>query len=143
MLAAPKKITLPETEMTIKVGDKLTEGKLAESTEFDEVAGCPMPPHDVNVADAVKGKKVVIFALPGAYTPTCSAKHVPSYVKNYDKLKAKKVDEIWCVATNDAFVMAAWGRDQKASGKIRMMGDGSVNWTKALGLELDLDRKST
>jgi len=101
--------------MTIKVGDKLPDGKLSESTEFDEAAGCPMPPKDVSVSDALKGKKVVIFALPGAYTPTCSAKHVPSYVKNYDKLKAKKVDEIWCVATNDAFVMAAWGRDQKAT----------------------------
>jgi peroxiredoxin len=128
--------------MTIKVGDKLPDGKLSESTEFDEAAGCPMPPKDVAVADALKGKKVVIFALPGAYTPTCSAKHVPSYVKNFDKLKAKKVDEIWCVATNDAFVMAAWGRDQKANGKIRMMGDGSVNWTKALGLELDLTARN-
>jgi peroxiredoxin len=128
--------------MTIKVGDKLPDGKLSESTEFDEAAGCPMPPHDVGVADALKGKKVVIFAIPGAYTPTCSAKHVPSYVKNYDKLKAKKVDEIWCVATNDAFVMAAWGRDQKAGGKIRMLGDGSVQWTKALGLELDLTARN-
>ena len=124
--------------MTIKVGDKLPDGKLSESTEFDEAAGCPMPPKDVSVSDALKGKKVVIFALPGAYTPTCSAKHVPSYVKNYDKIKAKKVDEIWCVATNDALVMAAWGRDQKTGGKIRMLGDGSVQWTKSLGLELDL-----
>jgi peroxiredoxin len=97
-----------------------------------------MPPHDVSVADATKGKKIVIFALPGAYTPTCSAKHVPSYVKNFSQLKAKKVDEIWCVAVNDAFVMAAWGRDQKAGGKIRMLGDGSADWTKKLGLELDL-----
>jgi glutaredoxin/glutathione-dependent peroxiredoxin len=128
--------------MTIKVGDKLPDGKLSESTEFDEAAGCPMPPHDIGVADTAKGKKIVIFALPGAYTPTCSAKHVPSYVKNYDKLKAKKVDEIWCVATNDAFVMAAWGRDQKAGGKVRMLGDGSGTWTKALGLELDLTARN-
>lgn len=124
--------------MTIKVGDKLPDGKLAESTEFDEAAGCPINPHDVSVADAAKGKKIVIFALPGAYTPTCSAKHVPSYVKNHAQLKSKKVDEIWCVAVNDAFVMAAWGRDQKANGKIRMLGDGSAEWTKKLGLELDL-----
>ena len=124
--------------MTIKVGDKLPDGKLSESTEFDEAAGCPMPPKDVAVGDALKGKKVVIFAIPGAYTPTCSAKHVPSYVKNYDKLKAKKVDEIWCVSVNDAFVMGAWGRDQKTGGKIRMLGDGSALWTHALGLELDL-----
>lgn len=123
--------------MTIKAGDTLPDGKLSESTEYDAAAGCPINPHDLSVADAVKGKKIVIFALPGAYTPTCSAKHVPSFVKNYDKLKAKKVDEIWCVAVNDAFVMAAWGRDQKTDGKIRMLSDGSALWTKKLGLELD------
>jgi len=128
--------------MTIKVGDKLPDGKLSESTEFDEAAGCPMPPKDVGVADAAKGKKVVIFAIPGAYTPTCSAKHLPSYVKNFDKLKAKGVSEIWCVATNDAFVMAAWGRDQKAGGKVRMLGDGSAVWTKQLGLDLDLTARN-
>jgi len=128
--------------MAIKVGDRLPDGKLSESTEFDAAAGCPINPHDVGVADALKGKKVVIFAIPGAYTPTCSAKHVPSYVKNFDQLKSKKVDEIWCVAVNDAFVMAAWGRDQKAGGKIRMLGDGSANWTKALGLDLDLTARN-
>ena len=122
--------------MTIKVGDQLPDGKLSESIEFD--AACPLPPKDVNVAEATKGKKVVIFALPGAFTPTCSAKHVPGYVSSIDKLKEKKVDEVWCVATNDGFVMAAWGRDQKAIGKVRMLGDGSALWTKALGLELDL-----
>ena len=122
--------------MTIKVGDPLPDGKLSESIEFD--AACPLPPKDVNVAEATKGKKVVIFALPGAFTPTCSAKHVPGYVSSIDKLKGKKVDEVWCVATNDGFVMAAWGRDQKAIGKVRMLGDGSALWTKALGLELDL-----
>ena len=115
--------------MTIKVGDRLPEGKLTESTEFDG-AGCPMNPQPVDVLEATKGKKVVIFALPGAYTPTCSAKHVPSYVQNFDKLKAKGVNEIWCVAVNDAFVMAAWGRDQKASGKVRMLADGSAEYTK-------------
>ena len=122
--------------MTIKVGDPLPDGKLSESIEFD--AACPLPPKAVNVAEATKGKKVVIFALPGAFTPTCSAKHVPGYVSSIDKLKGKKVDEVWCVATNDGFVMAAWGRDQKAIGKVRMLGDGSALWTKALGLELDL-----
>ena len=122
--------------MTIKVGDKLPDGKLSESVEFD--AACPMPPKEVNVAEAAKGKKIAIFCLPGAYTPTCSAKHVPSYLENLDQLKAKGVNEVWCVATNDGFVMAAWGRDQKATGKIRFMGDGSAVWTKALGLELDL-----
>ena len=122
--------------MTIKVGDRLPEGMLSESVEFD--AACPLPPKDVNVADAVKGKKIAIFGLPGAYTPTCSAKHVPSYLENRDQLMAKGVNEIWCVAANDGFVMAAWGRDQKATGKIRFLGDGSATWTKALGLELDL-----
>ncbi|MBI3371778.1 MAG: peroxiredoxin [Betaproteobacteria bacterium] len=122
--------------MTVKVGDRLPEGKLSESVEFD--AACPLPPKEVNVADAVKGKKIAIFGLPGAYTPTCSAKHVPSYLENRDQLMAKGVSEIWCVAANDGFVMAAWGRDQKATGKIRFLGDGSAVWTKALGLELDL-----
>ena len=122
--------------MTIKIGDKLPEGKLAESTEFD--AACPLPPKEVSVAEATKGKKIAIFALPGAFTPTCSAKHVPSYLTNLDQLKAKGVSEVWCVATNDGFVMAAWGKDQKAMGKIRFMGDGSGAWAKALGLELDL-----
>jgi peroxiredoxin len=90
------------------------------------------------VSDLVKGKRIVVFGLPGAFTPTCSAKHVPSYVENYNQLKAKKVDEVWCISVNDAFVMGAWGRDQKAGGKVRMMADGSATFTKALGLELDL-----
>ena len=126
--------------MTIKVGDRLPDAKLNESLDFDGT-GCPMPPKEVSVAEAAKGKKIVIFGLPGAYTPTCSAKHVPSYVANLDKLKAKGVDEIWCVAVNDGFVMNAWGREEKASGKIRMLGDGSAELTKKLGLELDLSAR--
>ena len=86
----------------------------------------------------MKGKKIAIFGLPGAYTPTCSAKHVPSYLSNFDALKAKGVDEIWCISVNDAFVMGAWGRDQKATGKVRMMADGSADYVKKLGLTLDL-----
>jgi len=124
--------------MTIKAGDPLPEGKLTEATEFDTVAGCPMNPQDISVTDAAKGKKIVIFGVPGAYTPTCSAKHVPGFVANHEKLKSKGVDEIWCVAVNDAFVMGAWGREQKAAGKVRMLGDGSAEYTKKLGLELDL-----
>ena len=127
--------------MTIKVGDRVPDGKLAETTEFDSATHCAMAPKEVNVADALKGKKVAIFGLPGAYTPTCSAKHVPSYVSNRDKLMAKGVNEIWCVATNDGFVMAHWGKDQNALGKIRFLGDGSAAWTKALGLELDLNAR--
>jgi len=127
--------------MTIKSGDRLPEGKLTEATEFDTVAGCPLNPQDISVTEATKGKKVVVFGVPGAYTPTCSAKHVPGFVANYDKLKAKGVDEIWCVAVNDAFVMGAWGRQQKAAGKVRMLGDGSAEYTKKLGLELDLNAR--
>lgn len=124
--------------MTIKAGDRLPDGKLTEATEFDAVAGHPLNPQDVSVTEATKGKKVVVFGVPGAYTPTCSAKHVPGFVANYDKLKAKGVDEIWCLAVNDAFVMGAWGHQQKAAGKVRMLGDGSADYTKKLGLELDL-----
>ena len=123
--------------MAIKVGDRLPEGKLTEITEFDG-GGCPINPQEVNVAEATRGKKIAVFAVPGAFTPTCSAKHVPSYVKNFPQLKAKGVDEIWCIAVNDPFVMAAWGRDQKAGGKVRMLGDGSADYTKKLGLDLDL-----
>jgi len=122
--------------MTIKIGDPLPDGKLSESVEFD--AACPLPPKDMSVAEAAKGKKIAIFAIPGAFTPTCSAKHVPGFLANLDKLKAKGVNEVWCVAVNDGFVMAAWGKDQKGIGKIRFLGDGSGAWTKALGLELDL-----
>ena len=127
--------------MAIKVGDRLPDGKLMESTEFDSATQCAMPPKEVNVAEASRGKKIAIFGLPGAYTPTCSAKHVPGYAQNAEKLKGKGVNEIWCVATNDAFVMAHWGRDQKALGKIRFLGDGSGEWTKKLGLELDLNAR--
>jgi len=123
--------------MTIKVGDKLPAGTLSEYIEV-EGNGCSVGPNTFNVDELVKGKKVVIFGLPGAFTPTCSAKHVPSYLADYDKLKAKGVDEIICMSVNDPFVMGAWARDQKSNGKVRMMADGSAAYTKALGLELDL-----
>jgi peroxiredoxin len=121
----------------IKIGEQLPEATLTEFIET-ETAGCSLGPNSFKVSDLVKGKKIAIFGLPGAYTPTCSAKHVPSYLAHYDKLKAKGVDEIWCISVNDAFVMGAWGRDQKATGKIRMMADGSAEFAKKLGLELDL-----
>ncbi len=124
----------------IKIGDRLPEGTLTEFIET-ETAGCSLGPNNFKVSELVKGKKIAIFGLPGAFTPTCSAKHVPSYLANYDKLRAKGVDEIWCISVNDAFVMGAWGRDQKASGKIRMMADGSAEYTKKLGLELDLSAR--
>ena len=123
--------------MAIKVGDKIPDGTLTEMID-QETPGCTVGPNNFAVADLTKGKRIVIFGVPGAFTPTCSAKHVPSYLANVDKLKAKKVDEIWCVAVNDAFVMGAWGREQKSQGKVRMMADGSATFTKALGLELDL-----
>ncbi len=126
--------------MTIKVGDKLPPGTLSEYVEV-ETAGCTIGPNDFKVEDLTRGKKVVIFGLPGAFTPTCSAKHVPSYLQNIDRLKAKGVDEVICMAVNDAFVMGAWARDQKSAGKVRMMGDGSANYTKALGLEFDLSAR--
>jgi peroxiredoxin len=123
--------------MTIKVGDRLPDGQLSEFIEV-ETAGCSLGPNTFSVSDLVKGKKIVVFGLPGAYTPTCSAKHVPSYLQHFDALKKKGVDEIWCLSVNDAFVMGAWGRDQHATGKVRMMADGSADYTKKLGLELDL-----
>jgi peroxiredoxin len=123
--------------MAIKVGDRLPSGTLNEFIEVER-EGCTVGPNTFKVEDMVKGKKIAIFGLPGAFTPTCSAKHVPSYVSNYDALKAKGVDEIWCISVNDAFVMGAWCKDQKAGGKVRMMADGSADYVKKLGLENDL-----
>jgi len=121
----------------VKVGDKLPEGKLQEFIEI-EGNGCSIGPNTFEVGASTAGKKVAIFGLPGAFTPTCSAKHVPGYVAKYDELKKAGIDEIWCVSVNDAFVMGAWGRDQKSSGKVRMMADGSADFAKATGLTLDL-----
>lgn len=120
----------------IKPGDTLPDATLTESLQFGDA--CPLPPHPVKVAEAAKGKRIVIFGLPGAYTPTCSAKHVPSYVKHLPELKAKGVDEVWCVSVNDGYVMAAWGREQGALDKLRMLGDGSAELTKKLGLDVEL-----
>lgn len=123
--------------MTITAGQTLPSGTLTEFVEV-EGNGCAIGPNAFQVADLVKGKKIAIFGLPGAYTPTCSAKHLPGFVTHADALKAKGIDEIWCLATNDAFVMQAWGKDNGVAGKVRMFADGSVDYTKALGLELDL-----
>lgn len=123
--------------MTIKIGDRLPAGTVQEFIEV-EGNGCTVGPNAFKVEDIVKGKKIAIFGLPGAFTPTCSAKHVPGYVAHFDKLRAKGVHEIWCFAVNDPFVMGAWCRDQKAGGKIRFMSDGAADYTKKLGLELDL-----
>ncbi len=123
--------------MTIQVGDKVPDSTLFEFIEV-EGNGCSVGPNAFKIEDLVKGKKIAVFGLPGAFTPTCSAQHVPGYVKHFDALKAKGVDEVWCVSVNDAFVMGAWARDQKAGGKVRMMADGSADFARKLGLELDL-----
>jgi glutaredoxin/glutathione-dependent peroxiredoxin len=124
----------------IKVGDKLPEATLNQlAVEYTQ--GCPTGPEAYKVSDLTKGKRVVIFAVPGAFTRTCSGKHLPGYVDLADKIKARKVDEIWCLSVNDAMVMAAWGKDHKVGDKVRMMGDGSAAFTKALGVETDLTER--
>ena len=126
--------------MPIKVGDRLPEGTLTEFYE-QEAPGCSVGPNNFQVSDLVKGRKVVIFGLPGAFTPTCSAKHVPGYVTAHDRLLAKGVDEIWCLSVNDAMVMAAWGKDHNVGNKVRMLGDGSATLTRAMGVETDLTER--
>ena len=121
----------------IKVGDKLPAGTLSEFVEV-EGDGCSIGPNGFDIDKSTAGKKIAVFALPGAFTPTCSAKHVPGYVAKARELAAAGVDEIWCVSVNDPFVMGAWGREQKAGGKVRMMADGSADFAKATGLTLDL-----
>jgi glutaredoxin/glutathione-dependent peroxiredoxin len=121
--------------MTIEVGARLPDATLRESVEFGDA--CPVAPTPVSVAEAAQGKRIVIFGLPGAFTPTCSAQHVPGYLAAYDALKQKGVNEIWCVSVNDGYVMAAWGREQKALGKIRFLGDGSAEFATKLGLTKD------
>lgn len=122
--------------MVIKVGEKLPDAIVTETTEFGEA--CPVGPQKLSVAEQAKGKRVVVFGVPGAYTPTCSAKHLPGYVQSVDALRAKGVDEVWCVSVNDGFVMAAWGREHDAIGRVRMLGDGSAELTRKLGLDTDI-----
>lgn len=116
--------------MTIKVGDKLPDVKLYVMTEKG--------PQAVQTGDMLKGKKTALFALPGAYTPTCSAKHVPGFLDKFDQLKSKGVDQIVCLSVNDAFVMGAWGKDQKVGDKIVMAADPNAEFTKAVGLGTDI-----
>ncbi len=124
----------------IKVGDTLPAATLMEFMDV-EGEGCSLGPNPVDVTAATAGKTIALFALPGAFTPTCSAKHVPGYISSFDELKSAGVDEIWCVSVNDAFVMGAWARDQKSVGKVRMLADGDAAFTKATGLTLDLTGK--
>ena len=118
--------------MTIKVGDKIPSATLMEMQD-----GKPTP---VSTDSFFAGKKVAVFALPGAFTPTCSAKHVPGFVANHGALKAKGVDAIACISVNDAFVMGAWGKDQNAGDKVHMLADGNGDFTRALGLEFDASK---
>jgi peroxiredoxin len=124
----------------IKVGDALPDVTLQEYSEV-EGNGCSIGPNPVKVKDVAAGKTIAVFGLPGAFTPTCSAKHVPGFVQKFDDLKKAGVDEIWCVSVNDAFVMGAWARDQKSGGKVRMLADGSADFAKASGLTLDLNAR--
>lgn len=124
----------------LKIGDKLPAGTLNEFIEV-ESEGCSLGPNSFDINVATAGKTIAVFALPGAFTPTCSAQHVPGYVQSFEAFKAAGVDEIWCISVNDAFVMGAWGRDQNVAGKVRMMADGSAAFTQAVGLVLDLTAK--
>ena len=124
----------------IQVGDQLPAITLMEYSEV-EGNGCSLGPNPVDVQKAAAGKTIALFAVPGAFTPTCSAKHVPGYVAQAEALKAAGVDEIWCLSVNDAFVMGAWARDQKVDGKLRMLADGDAAFAKATGLTLDLNGK--
>lgn len=120
--------------MTIQIGDSVPNATLAEFPTGGSVQA-------FQVADLVQGKRIVVFAVPGAFTPTCSERHLPGFLEQAEAFKAKGVDEIWCVAVNDAFVMEAWGRDHQVNGAIRMMADGSAEWVTKLGLGLDLSAK--
>lgn len=120
----------------IQVGDKLPAATLQEFIEV-EGDGCSIGPNAFETGKATAGKTIALFALPGAYTPTCSAKHVPGYVARAAELRAAGVDEIWCVSVNDAFVMGAWAKHQDVPESVHMLADGNGTFTKALGLELD------
>ncbi len=124
----------------IKVGDPLPAATLMEYVEV-EGNGCSLGPNPVDVLKASAGKTIALFAVPGAFTPTCSAKHVPGFVGKAAEFKAAGVDEIWCLSVNDAFVMGAWARDQKTEDKVRMLADGDAAFAQATGLTLDLNGK--
>ena len=124
----------------IKIGDALPACTLMEYVEVEGNC-CSLGPNPVSVTQATAGKTIALFALPGAFTPTCSAQHVPGFAEKTAQFKAAGVDEIWCVSVNDAFVMGAWARDQKTEGKLRMLADGDATFAKATGLTLDLTGK--
>ncbi|AVP56701.1 peroxiredoxin [Pulveribacter suum] len=125
----------------IKIGDALPAATLMEYQHAEDGTCATSGPQPVNVQEAAAGKTIALFAVPGAFTPTCSAQHVPGFVEHADQLKAAGVDEIWCLSVNDAFVMGAWAKDQKTGGKVRMLADGDAAFAKATGLTLDLNGK--
>jgi len=122
----------------IKVGDRLPAAALMEYVE-QAGEGCSIGPNKVDTDAAMAGKTIALFAVPGAFTPTCSVSHLPSYLKRCADLKAAGVDEVWCVSVNDAFVMGAWAREQGTAGKIRLLADGDAELARATGLTLDLN----
>ncbi len=124
----------------IQIGEKIPATSLMEFHEV-EGNGCSVGPNPVDTHKASAGKTIAVFALPGAFTPTCSAKHVPGFVEHAEAFKAAGVDEIWCLSVNDAFVMGAWARDQKTGSHVRMLADGDAAFAKATGLTLDLTGK--
>jgi len=115
--------------MTIQVGDQIPNIHLSEMTESG--------PSEVTADQLFKGRRVVLFSVPGAFTPTCSNQHLPGFIAQHDQITAKGVDQIACLAVNDAFVMGAWGKDQGAGDAVRMLADGNADFTKALGLDAD------
>jgi peroxiredoxin len=121
-----------EEAMTIKVGDRIPKATLTKAT--------PEGPQPVDTEEFFKGRRVALFSVPGAFTPTCSARHLPGFVQNADELKAKGIDEIACTAVNDAFVLNAWSDNAGAAGKVTMLADGNGEFAKALGLEMDASR---
>jgi peroxiredoxin len=127
-----------EEELMIQIGDRLPDALLMESTEFGEF--CPLNPKPVEVTAAAAGKRIAVLGLPGAFTPTCSAKHLPGYVARHGDLVSAGVDEVWCVSVNDGYVMAAWGQAEHAIGKVRMLGDGNGDFARKLGLDVDLTK---
>jgi len=122
----------------IEIGSQLPDATLWETTTFGDA--CPLGPKGASVLASAKGRRIVVFGVPGAYTETCSGRHLPGFVAQADAFRARGVDEIWCVSVNDGYVMAAWGREHDAIGKVRMLGDGSAEWTRKLGLEEDLSQ---
>lgn len=124
----------------IEIGARVPDATLYEYFET-ETGGCALGPNAFSAAELAEGRRIVVFGLPGAFTPTCSARHVPGFIEQADALRAAGVDEIWCVSVNDAFVMGAWAREQGTAGKVRMLGDGSADWTRALGLDQDLGKR--